>query len=291
MQSRPNVSVILPVFNMEDFLADTLRALLAQEGLTENDQIVVVDNGSTDRSVEIAQAFSGIRVLHQPKRGSYASRNLGIRHTSGEIIAFLDPDCRPRLNWLAAVKESMRDPEVMISLGSRNFAANKVQLRVLAAYENKKICWVLSGGNPSHVFGYTNNMAVRRSVFDQFGLFQERLRGGDTIYVQQVVHSLGVSVVRFNSQMHVDHLEITTTMDYYRKQAIYGGSNECLAREVPHKPLSNRQRLAVVISLAREHILNPWQICLLLFLLVPGACIYGWGRRNSPSQRIRYVSE
>jgi glycosyltransferase involved in cell wall biosynthesis len=278
---RPGITVILPVFNMGDYLADTLKAILTQEALTPGDQILVVDNGSTDRSMEIAQGYQGVRVLHEPKRGSYAARNLGITGAKGDILAFLDPDCRPKQGWLDAVRDSMRDPSIAIVLGSKNFATLNRRLRVLTAYENEKTRWVLSRGNPCHVYGYTNNMAVRRSVFDRFGLFQERVRGSDTILVQQVVHCLGVSVVRFNPQMEVDHLEITSARQHYRKQAIYGYSNECLVRDVPFRPLSNRQRLAVVFSLARRRILNPWQLGLLFLLLVPGAVLYEWGRRGA----------
>jgi glycosyltransferase involved in cell wall biosynthesis len=266
---------------MGNYLAESLKAVLAQEGLSPGDQILVVDNGSTDHSLEIAEGYRRIRVLHQPKRGSYAARNLGISSTDGEIIVFLDPDCRPRQGWLAAIRDSMRDPGVEIVLGSKNFAKRNHQLRVLAAYENEKTQWVLSRRNPCTVYGYTNNMAVRRLMFHRFGLFQERVRGSDTIFVQQVVHSLGVSVVRFNPQMEVDHLEIASTFDYYRKQATYGGSNERLARGVPFKPLSNQHRLGVVFSLARRRILNLWQLALLFLLLVPGALLYEWGRRNA----------
>ena len=208
-------------------------------------------------------------------------RNLGITSTKSDIIAFLDPDCRPKQGWLAAVLDSMRDPGIAIALGSRNFGKLNYQLRVLAAYENEKTRWVLSRGHPCNVFGYTNNMAVRRSVFERFGLFQERVRGSDTIFVQQVAHSLGLSVVRYNPQMEVDHLEITSALRHYRKQVVYGGSNEQLAKEVPFIPLSNRQRLAVVYSLARRRILNVWQLGLLFLLLVPGGLLYEWGRRNA----------
>ena len=267
-----------------------LTALLTQDVLNPTDKILVVDNASTDNSVEIAERFGGVRVLHQPKRGSYAARNMGIANSDGEILVFLDPDCRPRPGWLAAVLDSMRNPEVMIVLGRKHFAKSSHPLRVLAAYENQKTRWVLSNGNPCHVYGYTNNMAVRRSVFDQFGSFQERIRGGDTVFVQRVVHSLGVSVVHFEPRMEVDHLEITSTIQHYQKQAVYGGSNEKLGRTVPFRPLSNRQRLSIVYSMLRERVLSPWELGLLCFLLVPGALIYERGRKKAERDAAGDVS-
>jgi glycosyltransferase involved in cell wall biosynthesis len=233
MFSRYTVSIILPVLNMECYLPSTLDALLCQQGITQDDEIIVVDNGSTDSSIDIAKSYQRVDLLFQPVRGSYAARNLGIQSSKGEIILFLDPDCRPRPNWLAGAITSFQDPNVEIVLGKRNYGRKNKQLSLLAAYENQKIQWALSQGIPSYIYGYTNNMAVRRSLFEKFGLFQERLRGGDTIFVQKIVHSLAPSVVKFNSGMEVDHLEITSLEHYYSKRAIYGNSNEHLAKEVP----------------------------------------------------------
>lgn len=263
---------------MECYLSDTLDALLSQEGITQDDQIIVVDNGSTDRSADIARSYQEVDLLFQPLRGSYAARNLGIQCSKGEIILFLDPDCRPRQNWLVAALTSFQDPSVEIVLGKRNYGRMSKELSLLATYENQKIQWVLSQENSSYVYGYTNNMAVRRSLFEKFGLFQERLRGGDTIFMQKVVHSLGQLVVRFNPEMEVDHMEITSIDHYYSKRAVYGASNEHLATEVPFKPLSNHHRLIVFFTLIRQKILSHWDAFLLIILLIPGAVIYDRAR-------------
>lgn len=271
---RHSISIILPVLNMECYLSSTLDALLCQQGITQDDEIIVVDNGSTDGSIDIAKSYQGVDLLFQPVRGSYAARNLGIQSSKGEIILFLDPDCRPRPHWLTAALASFQDPDVEIVLGKRNYGRENKQLSLLAAYENQKIQWILSQENPFYVYGYTNNMAVRRSLFEKFGLFQERLRGGDTLFVQKVVQSLTPSVVRFNPEMEVDHMEITSIDHYYSKRAIYGTSNEHLAKEVPFKPLPNRHRLTILIDLLRQKVLKPWDGLLLLLLLIPGAIIY-----------------
>jgi glycosyltransferase involved in cell wall biosynthesis len=284
MSSRPSVSIILPVYNTGRYLADTLRALLSQECLTPADEILVVDNGSADDSVRIAQSFQGIRLLHQPKRGSYAARNLGISSSKGDIVVFLDSDCRPREGWLVALLESMGDSATQIVLGRLSYPKPSSPLRALAAYENQKTRWVLANGDPAYIYGYAGNIAVRRSIFDRFGQFEERLRGGDTLFVQQVVRALGAGVVRFNPQMDVDHLEITSVSEHYRKVAIYAGSNEGLAQKVAFKPLSNRQRLAVFASLARQRLLNPWQLGQLITLLVPGAFIYDRAKKKAQSR-------
>ena len=118
---RHSISIILPVLNMECYLSSTLDTLLCQQGITQDDEIIVVDNGSTDGSIDIAKSYQGVDLLFQPVRGSYAARNLGIQSSKGEIILFLDPDCRPRPHWLTAALASFQDPDVEIVLGKRNY--------------------------------------------------------------------------------------------------------------------------------------------------------------------------
>lgn len=86
------VSVIIPCKNAERWLAETIQSCLSQ---TWRDlEIIVIDNGSTDRSLKIANSFrsSGVRVLGCEKPGAAAARNVGLRAASGEYIQFLDAD-------------------------------------------------------------------------------------------------------------------------------------------------------------------------------------------------------
>ncbi len=90
--SLPIVSVIIPCKNAEQWLAETIRSCLSQTW--QPLEIIVIDNGSTDRSLEIANSFksSGVRVLECEKPGAAAARNVGLQAASGEYIQFLDAD-------------------------------------------------------------------------------------------------------------------------------------------------------------------------------------------------------
>lgn len=83
------VSCILPVFNGERFLAEAIESILRQEGPLD---VIVVDDGSTDRSAAIAAGFAGIRVLSQANSGLAVARNAGLAAARGDFIAFLDAD-------------------------------------------------------------------------------------------------------------------------------------------------------------------------------------------------------
>jgi glycosyltransferase involved in cell wall biosynthesis len=90
MKSSPTVTAIIVVRNGERFLADALQSIGAQS--RQPDEIIVVDGQSTDRTAQISQAFPGVRYLLQEDLGIANARNLAIRATTGDFIAFLDAD-------------------------------------------------------------------------------------------------------------------------------------------------------------------------------------------------------
>ena len=88
----PLVSIIVPCYNAGRWLAETLESALAQTW--PGKEIIVINDGSTDGSLAVAQQFAarGVRVIDQPNRGASAARNHGLRVARGEFIQFLDAD-------------------------------------------------------------------------------------------------------------------------------------------------------------------------------------------------------
>jgi glycosyltransferase involved in cell wall biosynthesis len=86
------VSVIIPIYRVEQYIAATVESVLAQT--YKNLEIIIVDDESPDKSQEICQQFtdSRIKIIHQKNRGLAGARNTGIRHAQGDYIAFLDGD-------------------------------------------------------------------------------------------------------------------------------------------------------------------------------------------------------
>jgi len=86
------VSVIIPVYGVEKYIAGTVQSVLKQT--YENFELLIIDDGSPDRSIEICQGFTDprVRIIRQTNRGPSAARNTGIRHAQGEYLAFLDGD-------------------------------------------------------------------------------------------------------------------------------------------------------------------------------------------------------
>jgi glycosyltransferase involved in cell wall biosynthesis len=88
--ARPLVSVIVAAYNAEATLAETLRSALAQSYRPV--EIILVDDGSTDRTAEIASSFAEVILIRQANAGVAAARNAGIRASRGEWLAPLDAD-------------------------------------------------------------------------------------------------------------------------------------------------------------------------------------------------------
>lgn len=94
MSTEPLVSVIIPVYQVERYVADCLDSVLTQT--YAHLEVVVVDDGSTDGSADILAAYAGrdrrMRVVRQANAGLGAARNAGVRHSRGELLVFLDSD-------------------------------------------------------------------------------------------------------------------------------------------------------------------------------------------------------
>jgi teichuronic acid biosynthesis glycosyltransferase TuaG len=103
----PAVSVIIPAYNAEAFLARAIRSVEAQS--FQDFEIVVVDDGSTDETADIARGFSSVRYVRQPHLGPAAARNCALEGASGDFVAFLDADDEWLSEKLARQFEFMQD--------------------------------------------------------------------------------------------------------------------------------------------------------------------------------------
>ena len=272
------ISVVIPVYNSESYLARCLEALLAQDYPAEHFEILVVDNNSTDASRQIAEGFDPVRLLNESKQSSYAARNRAIREASGEIIAFLDPDCVPVPDWLSTIAAALEPPERMIVLGKREFDAPTRGLRRLSDYDTVLAEYLHASDNPNIYFGYCNNMAVQRATLEEQGGFHEIARGADTVLVHNTAVTHGCEAIVYEGAMRVVHLEIRRVGDFYRKRMYYGTSNSHTRSLGTARPLSQRERFKVYAETVRRRGYSPLQALELLTLLGLGVAFYSFGR-------------
>src|ERR687885_795015 len=92
VQEPSVVSVVIPCYNQAHFLGEAIESVLAQS--YPHFEIVVVDDGSTDNTSEVAARYPGVRCIRQNNQGVAAARNTGIRESNGSYLVFLDADDR-----------------------------------------------------------------------------------------------------------------------------------------------------------------------------------------------------
>lgn len=107
MTDKPFISVVIPLYNKEKSIAQSLQSVLNQS--YTDFEIVVVDDGSTDKSVEIVEGIEDARLklFKQPNAGPSKARNTGVGHASGEWIVFLDADDELLPNALSISRVSL----------------------------------------------------------------------------------------------------------------------------------------------------------------------------------------
>lgn len=104
---EPLVSIIIPVYNAEKYLAETITSALAQTW--PNIEVIVIDDGSVDNSLAIAKKFKAdnVRIFSQENKGASAARNLGLKEAKGKYIQFLDADDMISQDKIAAQVETL----------------------------------------------------------------------------------------------------------------------------------------------------------------------------------------
>jgi glycosyltransferase involved in cell wall biosynthesis len=281
------ISIVVPFYNEERHIERCIEALLAQDYPSDAFEIILVDNNSTDRSAEIVERYDRVRLLREPIQGDYASRNRGVREASGEIIAFTDSDTAPRPDWLTAIARTMSDPTVGAIVGRIEFAPTRL-LSMMEAYEAAKSTFIFSSDVPEIYFGYTCNMAVRKSLFDSLGLFAPVQRNSDVVFVRKAVDTCSTDVAVYGADVHVLRLEVPSFRAYLKKQRVYGRDFPRYASASAARPLSSRERWQVYRRAVAEEEYSPWQAALLLCLLAIGALSYDgarWLRTADPRSR------
>jgi glycosyltransferase involved in cell wall biosynthesis len=180
------VSVIVPAYNAEAFIAETLDSAFAQDFRPL--EVIVVDDGSTDRTAEIAGRYE-VQLVRQPNRGPAAARNAGLARARGDYIAILDADDVWPEDRVSCLVEALRSGADI-------------------AFGLSQIFLTPGQPKPEHfpervtepVQNHMAAMMTRRAVFELVGGFDEDLRLSEDVDWFMRARDAGVKVVS------VDHL-------------------------------------------------------------------------------------
>lgn len=162
MSKRLTISLVIPVYNEESHLGACLQSAVSQ--LLPFDEIIVVDNNSTDATSSVAVSVPGVHVIHEARQGVVHSRNRGFDSAAGDIIARIDADTILPPDWSLRVARTFAESDMAAVTGSisyydlpqpKFFGAVDLVFRRYAAFRMK-----------NEVFLQGANMALRKSVWE-----------------------------------------------------------------------------------------------------------------------------
>lgn len=230
--SRPRISVIVCTRNGSATLRNCLVALGTQT--YANYEVLVIDDGSTDQTAEIAREFPYVKYHHQPPGGLSAARNHGMRLASGEILAYTDDDCIPDEDWLKYLAPAFDEPS-WVAAGGPNLPPPPRNLT--------EACVAAAPGAPAHVLMGNEeaehlpgcNLAIRKAALEAIGGFRvEFTTAGDDVDVCWRLQEQG-GRLRFVPAAVVWHHRRFTVSAYLRQQTGYGLAEALLVGHFPKR--------------------------------------------------------
>jgi glycosyltransferase involved in cell wall biosynthesis len=196
LTAATDVSVIVPTWNEEKYLEKCLKSLRRQS-LKDPFEVIVVDGGSSDHTLEIAHKFAH-EVLVVPDRPVGAARNIGAAHAKGNILAFIDADTAASKNWLEqTVKTFNAHPEAVCVTGpTLPYEGSRLDelMYEIATGWAQRVSFRL--GFP-HVAGF--NCAYRKDAFWSAGGFDENRELSEDVVLSLKIRRHGI--ILFNDEM------------------------------------------------------------------------------------------
>ena len=113
-EPRSTISAIVCAYNEAAYLPACLHALLAQT--RQPDEILVIDNASSDGTGDLARGVAGVRVIHEPVQGLVVARETARLAARGDILAYVDADCRPPIGWLGSIERRFGERPAVIAV-------------------------------------------------------------------------------------------------------------------------------------------------------------------------------
>lgn len=181
MLEFPMVSIIIPVYNGGTIIGDCLASLGRLNYPRDLYEVIVVENGSTDNTVEVVKQYPVI-FLNCEKRGPAPARNLGLQASKAEIAAFLDADCVAHCDWLAELVRPFQDPQVGAAAGlisSYPRPEGNFIDRFSDQFPPLVNFWSGPGEFLPHL--YTANASYRRAPLIELGGFNPSMQTGEDV--------------------------------------------------------------------------------------------------------------
>jgi glycosyltransferase involved in cell wall biosynthesis len=157
------LTIVIPAFNEQDHIAACLSAIAAQTVMP--DEVIVVDNNSTDKTAQIAKEFTFVTLIKEKKQGVLFAKNKGFKIASGEIIGRIDADSLLPPRWVETVKQFMANDSYAALTGPVNYY--DMPLPENNYHLDHWMRASIYNWSPKSPFLFGSNMAIRKSVWNQ----------------------------------------------------------------------------------------------------------------------------
>jgi glycosyltransferase involved in cell wall biosynthesis len=271
----PTISVIVPLYNHERYIAEALDSVLRQS--LRSDEIIVVDDGSTDSSARLVQQYADanpvVSLRRQPNQGAHHAINTGVSQARGDIVAILNSDdayAPQRLHECVRVLCEHEDVAAVATgldfMDDAGAAMDNPWYKGARAYydEVRDLGIALANGN---FIMTTSNLVLRRSVVVELGGFKALRYAHDLDFLLRLlvagkhIHLIDRPLLRYRLHAHN-----TIKEDHRKVRAEWASALACFAHQVAIRGVSSAgswQYLRLLLSVAERH-----QLTALLFMFL-----------------------
>jgi len=219
-QYPPFVSILIPVLNADNTIGQVIQKVFDQTYSPDNYEIIVIDNGSCDKTVRIITEYPVKLIYETTSPNSYLARNRGLANARGEIIAFIDADCFPEREWLETLVKPFHNDRIGVVAGEvLSYLPNN---HIQAFYEFSGLLeqrLKVEGDNPAIA---TANVAIRKQIFDIVGKFDDNFRwGGDNDFGRRIQNNTDYRIT-FEPDAIVYHFHRKSFKAFMKHAYTYG---------------------------------------------------------------------
>jgi len=204
MYEKSKLSVVIPAWNEEKYIGPTLEALFAAGKQLESAggafEVIVVDNASTDGTVECAKAFR-VRIVSEQRHCIAAVRNRGVEAARGEFLAFVDADSKASVNSLERMWRTLATSRYVG--GGVKILPEKWSLKVLPFYAMGPVMWIVMRLTAGMIF-------CTREAFDAVGGFDEGLYAAEDLEFVRAIKAWGRNCGKKFANLTDVHIKTST---------------------------------------------------------------------------------
>jgi O-antigen biosynthesis protein len=312
----PKISVVVCTYNRSSKICRCLDALLSQTMKRADYEIIVVNDGSRDKTAEVLSKYEGsVKVItNNPNQGVSKARNVGVSKTKSEIIAFTDDDCKPDEYWLESLLLAYSSPKIA-GVGGK-IIPYRTDKWLLEYYEANNplahlpISLARSSGIFYRLLQYLKrsfllshlpdhgadlfmivsaNMSVRRSVFNAVGGFDTSIHWGgeDEDFWKRVRNLKSIARLRYNPSALIRHNYDSSFRDALHRNRSYGsGSARLLLKYDDRIPAIYPFPIIILFSILLIAI-NPYFVIFTFLLVI--ATYPGWINIAIRKKHLHYI--